>query len=524
MPSSRKLLIVRLAVAVAAVLASLRGLSLYFTINDISNQLRVVIVEQPSSPPGGNLVKETITGKNLPLKLLRLDDASGDLLSGFNVSAAAMLANGFPVQSSCDGDFRSLSNGNNATDDNNHKGILPPLQLIFMGGSATAMRPKNCEEGRYTDILQELLDQDYNQNSSASARRIETRNLAHGSTDSLWSALVLDEMVDPYTTDVLVWEFAINDALGGSTFGSPRTEKNLREMMDLWLWRVVQHFESVTQPVPPIILLYLWDSTGIQDGIVLQRAYEAQLAVVKHYQCAGLHISVVNVGGAVNGTNVAQSGANLLDDYHHPNCEASHLIAAMLRHALYHDIIPCHYNQHSARGNKGGEILHSLSPFTNILDLKDQAVLSAMLQRVEIGSLMKWQPQNGTSKLAIGDETNLKTEAMHGSKTSATRSDRKISYKLKVCPQMTSFLLPEPQLEWLGIGLGSKGRKRVPFSGQTQVRINGNTASLANDTYHWKWIQRKSHLSTIGCVLLMLPPRLPSTKSRFAEKRRVTDS
>jgi len=145
MPSSRKM-IVRLAAAVVALLASLRGFYLYFTIiSDVSNQLRVVAVEQP---PGGNLKEATITEENLPLKLLRLDDVSGDLLSGFNVSAAAMLANGFPIQSSCDGDFTSLSSGNNNKDDNNHKGILPALQLVFVGGSATARRPDNCEGGR----------------------------------------------------------------------------------------------------------------------------------------------------------------------------------------------------------------------------------------------------------------------------------------------------------------------------------------------------------------------------------------
>lgn len=292
----------------------------------------------------------------------------------------------------------------------------------------------------------------------------------------------MDEIVDTETTDVVIWEFAINDALGGCTGKAKRTEKNLREMMDLWLWRLVQHFETAGRRVPPIVLLYLWDSGGINDGFVQQSAYEAQMAVVDYYQRSGLQISVVNVGGAVNGTDVAQSKTNLLDDCHHPNCDASHFIAEMLRHALYHDISSC-LNQQSSRDNKENRIMQSLTPFTSIADQQDQAILGAMLGKGQIGSLMQWQPQNGTSRLTIANESNTETEAMHGSKTSATRSDRKVSYKLEVCPTTTSFLLREPHLEWLGLGVCGGSWKRHAFKGQIQVSINGNAASLVNDTY-----------------------------------------
>lgn len=402
----------------------------------------------------------------------RLADDS-DLSHYLNISAAHILENGFPIQCSdgkCAENPRSASTGAG-----NGGEASAPFQLVFVGGSATARRPNNCKR-RYTDILQEKLDQD------SSSIRFETRNLAHGATDSMWSALFMDEILDTETTDVVIWEFAINDALGGLTGKAKRTEKNLREMMDLWLWRLVQHFETAGRRVPSIVLLYLWDSNSIKDGSVQQSAYEAQKAVVDYYQRSGLHISVVNVGGAVNGTDVAQSKTNLLDDYHHPNCDASHLIANMLRHALYHDICPC-LNQQSSRDDKRNQIMQSLMPFTSIAGNQGQAILGSMLGKGQIGSLMQWKPQNGTSTLTIGNESNTETEAMHGSKTSATRSDRKVSYKLEVCPKTTRILLREPYLEWLGLGVCGGNAKRHTFGGQIQVSINGNTASLVNATY-----------------------------------------
>jgi len=97
-----------------------------------------------------------------------------------------------------------------------------PLKLSFLGGSATARPANECNEARYTDAQHQQLEQDLG-NASL---KFEVLNLAQGATDSLWSSLVLDEVLDA-ESDVVIWEYAINDVLGASTGRPKRTDGQL---------------------------------------------------------------------------------------------------------------------------------------------------------------------------------------------------------------------------------------------------------------------------------------------------------
>ena len=354
-----------------------------------------------------------------------------------------------------------------------------PLQVAVLGGSSTARTPFQCDEqygrlaGRFTNMLQRELAQDL----GTAEQLFRIVNLAHGATDTFWSSLVLDEVVDVNHTDVLVWEYAINDALGGGTGYPPRTDDKMRRMLDLWLWRVIQLFRirKSARP-PPIILVYLWDS-GPASSLtgVGQSAFRAQESVVDYYRELGLQISVINVGGAVNGTVIKTGKGQLLDDYHHPGCEGAHLISGMLRHVLLTDIVACNERGGWKQGAVTSDQLvsKSIQPMTKPSTEIDVALMNALFGQGEIGSIMAWLPKKGKSLLTIGSSDNTTTEALNGAKTSLSRQDRKNAYALAVCPETTSFVLEEPSLEWLGLGFGGGSYAKHPFSGKKRITING---------------------------------------------------
>ena len=119
-----------------------------------------------------------------------------------------------------------------------------------------------------------------------------------------------------------------------------------------------------------------------------------------------------------------------------------------------------------------------LQPFTRTLpressiDNEEDALLSALLGNSDIGSLKQWKPQDGTSRLHISnnESSGIAIETLY--KTAKTRVDRKVSYRLPICPQKVSFTLLEPSMAWIGLGFHEG-------TGGVQVFING---ALVNTT------------------------------------------
>jgi hypothetical protein len=322
---------------------------------------------------------------------------------------------------------------------------------------------------RYTNILAEEIARDLNTTA------IEVVNLAHGATDSLWSSLTLDQVLDAEHCDVLVWEFATNDALGGSTGHRKRSAPILSQMLDLWLWRVHKHFTAAGRQPPPILLLYLWDAASAL-GELGQSAFLAQYSVVEHYRKEGLSISAVNVGGALSVPTVTIGDGKLLDDGHHPGCVGVHLISAMIRHVLYSDIVNCPNNLRAPLSAK--KEIEPLRPMTKLSENRSSAVLNALLGEGTIGSLMEWTPQAGQPRLSLASEEAV-TETLDGAKQSSSRNDRKRSYVLFRCPETANFTLLEPTLDWLGVGIGGGFYATNGYNGKVKVFVNGK---LANTT------------------------------------------
>jgi hypothetical protein len=432
-----------------------------------------------------------------------LSNLSDDFNTAFS-TADTVLGNGFPYS----WDVCTLPVGKLVKTAGNR--TSEPFRITIVGGSSTALSPKNCSidpsdklGGRYSNILAQEIAHDFITTSrklsstttattaTEMTAKIEVTNLAHGSTDSLWSALTMDEVLghnqSKSNVDLLVWEFATNDALLGTASGAPRrTSDNMARMMDVWLWRVYLVFEK--HP-PPIMLVYLWDCPSDRTGHMVQSAYLAGKRIVEHYRQAGWRISVINVGGAVHSNHsTAPSPESLLRDSHHPSCNGMHLITAMIRHVMYTDILKCQnetedfqYN-HPRDHRHDGSIAASLEPMTKSqLNTTDPstAILRALLGPQTIGSLMQWTPQSGDSQLHVLSKEDVHSEQVYGSRVVETRNDRKVSYSLERCLNLTSFIVREPTLEWLGIGVGGGLYAKNGYYGQIKLDVNHIPANLS---------------------------------------------
>ena len=107
---------------------------------------------------------------------------------------------------------------------------------------------------------------------------------------------MLDELVDVQKTQVLVWEYAINDRLGSTTGVAARSVPEMGAGMEGFLTSVVRLFVHAGKPVPPILLVYLWDAGKAFPN---SSAWDAQEAVVPWWRQKGLEIIPVLVGNSV---------------------------------------------------------------------------------------------------------------------------------------------------------------------------------------------------------------------------------
>ena len=67
---------------------------------------------------------------------------------------------------------------------------------------------------------------------------MEIRNMAQGGTTTYIASLLMDEWMDVHQTDLIIWEFLVNDDADGGG-----EEEQVRKL-DLWLTRVHAHFDG----------------------------------------------------------------------------------------------------------------------------------------------------------------------------------------------------------------------------------------------------------------------------------------
>jgi len=93
-------------------------------------------------------------------------------------------------------------------------------------------------------------------------------------------------------TDILIWEFAINDCAKTKTFDNKTAEIEMRNILLTWLEQV-----SRIQPKPPIVILaYLWSNQFRidSDSQVYNLAFDTQIEVAKEFDFVVGHINMAS--------------------------------------------------------------------------------------------------------------------------------------------------------------------------------------------------------------------------------------
>ncbi|CAB9510352.1 expressed unknown protein [Seminavis robusta] len=411
------------------------------------------------------------------------------------------------------------------------------LTMAILGGSASARAANNCSSsttfyttnsnddddlygGRYSNQLQERWNvMTASSTAQQSYPHLEVVNLAQGATDSVTNALMLDQLIDPRSTDVLLWEFHINDHHGS-------LEEQVRKL-DFWLTRVRVLYHN--QPPPPIVLLYLWEfQINAQNGKWIQRTNGTIInqrvvnSVIHNLldtpSYSNWDIGVINVGAVINRTTIMAHSSRLFDDRHHPSCQAVGIIADMIQYFLVSNLLSSSLvrsnNDTTANDTTTGTtISSSITSFrgsaasTNIYT-NTQSVLSPDIPlewkelwtdlfdaNTTVGSLSPWVPRgqfgNHTNSASSSVTTNLHIANRHDidqqplaleHRVDKRRADRKYGYKVFHCDATPSFRIKllESRLKWIGLAFGTQ----APVITINGIRLHNDNQTKASSTWN----------------------------------------
>ncbi|CAB9522713.1 expressed unknown protein [Seminavis robusta] len=388
--------------------------------------------------------------------------------------------------------------------------------VVLGGASGTARHYTSCQQQKHTTtqrkprptkrrpVYKSLLQQKFHQVNTAP--QLNVRVFHRGRPDdSVANTLLLDELVHPLTTNVLVWEDVLVEA-SDTTEDSRQKELEQARRLDFWLTRIHALYDQAGKRPPPILINYLWDVETVKrvkqtppvtlpPGIQQQRRQQQHTSLVDRkplqytqklidsYRSLGWNIAVMNVGAVIKDHRL------LLDDNDHPSCQASNLMAEMIQHAFYSNLAAdrnCTSDTHSPLHHDWrhhGETQSIVPPHPNVLgdvittrwetlwrDLfREDAVigsLTAWEPRIHNRTNLKMAPQGRTKwpmtvqknepkhrDPSVGDDTDdLKNQAFWVPRCGFGSSDFKIT-------------INDPNLKWLGLGIEGKDHFKLLING-----------------------------------------------------------
>lgn len=366
------------------------------------------------------------------------------------------------------------------------------LNISIIGGSPSA-RGLSCGMDSdpatkyHTDMFAPSLAADV---AEVQRGGVRISNAAQGATDSVYGSFMLDSLIDTDASDIIIWEYAVNDA-SGVAYGTGRalqaSNSTMRSRLELFLMR----YSLLPEPRPALVLLYLWDSKGTlqcdETRFPRSTAWQASQQTVARWQKRGLDISVILAGETI--VSCAVGAAEALDsDGVHPNCASSALLAALLRHFLLrqaHFVLQQEGEAVVAAAARCGFDTSPLPPdYLETTVNPDPAAgpMRLMLRAASdpanlgtVGSMMKWEPQHGRPGINVTQGAEGAASAMLlGTKTKAGREDRKIEYVLPACfAGALHFYINEPGLIGIGMGWGGGIQLMHRYGGTVVVKIDG---------------------------------------------------
>lgn len=194
------------------------------------------------------------------------------------------------------------------------------------GGSATAGGGLNNRHELYSNRLVNYLK---GRHVTQPNTIVNITQRGHGTRNSLHSALMMDNYIPP-NTDIVLWEFAINDYGYNFENDSKRASETRNELL-FWLDRV-----AAVQPQPPlVILVYLWKRPYQHDenGSIVNPVFDQHQKLAAHYDFVVGH---VNLASYIQELNLTEEIAKkvFLADQHHPNAIGHAVVGFLLLELL----------------------------------------------------------------------------------------------------------------------------------------------------------------------------------------------
>lgn len=404
------------------------------------------------------------------------------------------------------------------------------IKITVTGGS-TAARPglrctnngtTNPHGGRYSNLLEKGLRED----SNSQLQQWEVVNMGQGGEVTTRGALFLDGYFDVKNTDLIIWDYFINDDAITHNGKGGRPEQV--RMLDFWLTRVYAHFQPASPP--PIVLLYLWEFKAAQKlkenqiQTLDQKPMNYLGDLIDSYRALGWDIAVVNVPAAVNITQLKKNVRVLFDDSHHPSCQGTHLIADLLEHALLSNLAPgCPLQELPNATNNQTKV--SLPHHTHRIPAGENPQLWKDLfnPQARVGSFSAFEPRllPDHSNLHISNNTHFGKNyysswpKVLSGKADPSREDRKYGYHIPACKGSNitmDLALQEPDLKWLGLALEGSASFEVTLNGRLVAPTPATERWGGPPISHWIRIQQpaKEHVLTI-CHKNKKPPPQRST-------------
>ena len=199
------------------------------------------------------------------------------------------------------------------------------MSITVNGGSSSAgggsIEAKNRYYRRFVNFLEELRND--------TSLRIGVTDRSHGGRHSLHSAVFSPNLLPP-GTDLLFWEFAINDFAYHHDGGSEENRiQQERSMMIAWLREV----EKMEPKPPKVILIYLWKGPFDidEDKNIVNPVFESHSlkALAKEFDFIVGHVNVAAYLDEQKTMSFEDKKSLVLSDRTHPN-NIGHLITSFL--------------------------------------------------------------------------------------------------------------------------------------------------------------------------------------------------
>lgn len=202
--------------------------------------------------------------------------------------------------------------------------------IVTVGSSITAGAGDVPSSERYFEHYINWLTSWANISTEAVPERINFTNAGQGGATSVYGALLYSVLV-PEGTDLLFWEFSVNDK-SLEDDGLCCSKEDMLFIQDLFLRRVA----AMKKP-PVVVLVYVWSSPLVKDLLAGVNLYDSSFESTSEHALAfpfvAGYVSMVNEikRWGDDTLKVQKARKKLFADRVHPNGKAHRIIGQLLR-------------------------------------------------------------------------------------------------------------------------------------------------------------------------------------------------